>query len=314
MKKHTEKQPIDNLFARKLSNMSLPPNADGFERLQARMGQNKPEARIVFWRNPVVQRYMAAAACLVLLCSLGWLYWPSGAPVASNESQVAVNQNVPVRPEKAVVKQSNPSASTLTPATGIAPSSKLTIDQQQLAKVEKASGRTTGKVRSSAQPVNEKNVIPQAEMSVRSESVLAQTAPTEHKAKPESAAASTTPNNVAPVSQPTLEQVTVADNKPVVKSNPPAERVLVVTIEEPAALVAARQAAKTAVDEKSMVAATDKPEKETKEGGLWKQVKRFKQGELFARGDNANNDDRGLLSRAYDGLKHSLDKDKPAKQ
>src|ERR671932_476780 len=44
MKDHSEKQPIDDLFARKLGDMSLKPSADGFERLQARMNQNKPQA------------------------------------------------------------------------------------------------------------------------------------------------------------------------------------------------------------------------------------------------------------------------------
>ena len=62
MKKHTEKPSIDELFARKLGNMSLPPSSDGFERLQARMGQHKPEVRVVFWRNPDLQRSMAVLA------------------------------------------------------------------------------------------------------------------------------------------------------------------------------------------------------------------------------------------------------------
>ena len=310
MKKHTEKQPIDDLFARKLSNMSLPPNADGFERLQARMGQNRPEARMVFWRNPTVQRYMAAAACLVLLCSLGWLYWPSGTKMAPGESQVAINQNKPLRPEKPVKEQHSPSVDTST--TKIAMPSNSAINQEGLAKVEKISGSTQGKVRTSAQPSNEKNVVPQSEMPIRSETVLAQAVPTEHKAKPESVE-STTPTNVTLVNQSISEQVAVVDNKAITKPSPLSERVLDVTIDEPASLVAARQIAKTAIEEKTTLAINDKPEKEAK-AGLWQQVKRIKHGELFAKRDNAGDDDRGLLDRAYNGLKHSFDKDKSAKQ
>ena len=93
-------------------------------------------------------------------------------------------------------------------------------------------------------------------------------------------------------------------------------RVLVVTIAEPEALVAARQAVKASNEEKPAIAAIEKQEKDTKATGLWQQVKRFKEGELFARRDNDNSssEDRGLLGRAYSGIKHSLDKDKPSKQ
>lgn len=307
MKKHTEKPPIDDLFARKLGNMSLPTDPRGFERLQARMGQNRPEAHVVFWRNPDVQRYTAAAACLLLVCLFGWLYWPSETQT-TQQPQVATKQTSPVHPQKSAKEQANQLAEKQKP-TLAAP---VVLDQEKqnerLATVERSSGSKKVNHRSIAQPVEVKKVVLPADVPVRSEAILSQTKPTETKVNAEVAA----PHDVVPANQATQEQV--ADKNTVTKAMPTTERVLVVTIEEPASLVAARQAAKTAIEEKSIVATNDKPEKETKSGGLWQQVKRIKQGELFAHRDNAANEDRGLLGRAYTGLKHSFDKDKSAKQ
>ena len=95
-----------------------------------------------------------------------------------------------------------------------------------------------------------------------------------------------------------------------VKTAAPTERVLTVTIEEPSAMVAARQVARTGAT--SVVVLDEKPEKEVK-GNLWQQVKRIKEGDVFARRDNPNNDDKGLLGRAYSGLKQSFEKDKSEK-
>jgi len=107
MKKHTEKPLIDELFARKLGNTSLTPSSDGFARLQARMGQHKPESRMMFWRNPAMQRYMAAAACLLLVCLFGWLYWPSTGATKQGQSQLATNQPVKLTVKKPVQKEVN---------------------------------------------------------------------------------------------------------------------------------------------------------------------------------------------------------------
>ncbi|GAB4005639.1 hypothetical protein GCM10028808_05920 [Spirosoma migulaei] len=309
MKKQSENQPIDDLFARKLGNMSLPPSADGFERLQARMGKGKQEERVVFWRNPDIQRYMAAAACLLLVCLFGWLYWPSGSKVTIDGIQVATTQthkttSTVKKPDQHVEKRVDQSID----PDAIHTRPKQNIAAEQLAEVNKP------------QTIHERNIVsknPSADVfkparkSVsidRNEPVLAQTTPVAPKPKPDVI----TPVVVLPTNPSTTEQV--ADNKQVIKSAPAAERVLVVTIAEPEALVAARQAAKASIDEKPVVAVSDKPEKETKAGGLWQQVKRIKQGEVFARQDNPSDDERGLLGRAYSGLKHSLDKDKSAKQ
>ncbi|WP_198174921.1 hypothetical protein [Spirosoma arboris] len=318
MKKQPEKQPIDDLFARKLGNMSLPPSADGFARLQARMGQGKQETKIVFWRNPEMQRYMAAAACLLLVCLFGWLYWPSGDKSTIDGVQIATNQKG--KSASTEKRSAQKKASLKQP---IQPIDNQSIDneinpvmpdkdvaEEQLADINKGSV-ISKQNRDLANPSVEIHKPTRKALPLSTnEPVLAQTNPNpvNAKAKPETVKQDV----VQPIVQSSTEQV--AETKPITKSAPSAERVLVVTIAEPEALVAARQAAKNAVEEQSVVASTDKPEKETKMGGLWQQVKRIKQGEVFARQDSPNDDERGLLGRAYNGLKHSLDKDKSTKQ
>lgn len=306
MKKPIEKLPIDELFARKLGNMSLPPKADGFERLQARMGQGKPEAKIVFWQNPSVQRYMAAAACLLLVCLFGWLYWPAGKGTVSDDTQMAVNKSVV--PERMPIQNQKEKVQ---PVENEGPDVKAPdlLEQkaavEQLAKADKPSvnksdtGRPLKQSQKTAKP-SLKDVAP-----VANEPVLAQIKSVERKPEP-TTSPMTNPTNVA-----TSEQL--AENKIVSKPAPAAERVLVVTIAEPEALVAARQAAVASIEEKSTVAVADKSAKEAKGNSLWQQVKRIKQGEVLARGDNSDNES-SLLGRAYSGLKHSLEKDKSAKQ
>lgn len=307
MKKHTEKPPIDDLFARKLGNMSLPPSADGFERLQARMNQQKPEPRLVFWHNSTVQPYMAAAACLALVCLFGWLYWPSGSVNGPGQNDMAVNENAREKPKSDHQRPSNnqlqPKATEETP-TGLEPAE----DATQLAdNNEPVNKKVTNSVSEGLKATKGVGRAPSVIKQVEDEAVIAQTKTVENKNN-------TTPNtpiNVNPIE--TLSTDRVAENKAVAKPIPAAERVLEVTIAEPQALVAARQEAKAIIEEKAAVAQNDKADKETK-GSLWQQVKRIKQGEVFARQDDANNEDRGLLERAYSGLKHSLDKEKATKQ
>ncbi|GAB2522218.1 hypothetical protein [Spirosoma aerophilum] len=309
MKKHTEKQPIDELFARRLGNMSMKPSADGFERLQARMGKNKPEAKIVFWQNPVMQRYMAAAACLLLVSLFGWLYWPSNDAANPGQNQVAVNRSGPsvataektnekhdVQPVK---PNGTPALETETPTIDTTPADQMAVVNNSVEKSIKTETRPGGQVERS-KTLNMQPAMPATPM-------VAQTKPVEPKAQDEAVAP------VAPVNQTKAVTEQLADNRPVTKPTPAAERVLEVTIAEPEALVAARQAAKTAIETKAMVAQTEKSEKETKTGSLWQQVKRIKSGEVFARQDKLTDEEGGLLGRAYSGIKHSLEKDKSDK-
>ncbi len=62
-----KKQPIDDLFARKLRDLNVPVGPAVYGRLQSRLGATAtPARRAVWW-------YVAAAACFVLM--LGGVYW-----------------------------------------------------------------------------------------------------------------------------------------------------------------------------------------------------------------------------------------------
>ncbi|GAB3897944.1 hypothetical protein [Spirosoma agri] len=312
MKKQTERQPIDDLFARKLGDMSLKPSSDAFERLQARMGQKKTETKIVFWRNPAIQSYMAAAACLLLVCLFGWLYWPSGDRLKPDSTQIA--SSTPVngqnRPDSQPTGKDNKAMSTEAGNDRVVPT-EPSVEQEtikpepieQLAQSQPVSERIKSKNDHVVAPVRRfgSNVENR-----KSEAVVAQTKPVENKQKTSDLVATTT----MPV-QPTVSEPPVVAT---IKPAPATERGLVVTIAEPEALVAARQAAKVSIEEKTAVALADKQsEKDNKSGNIWQQVKRFKQGDVFARGDRSDNEG-GLLGRAYSGLKHSIEKDKSAKE
>ncbi len=299
MKKHTEKTPIDDLFARKLGSISLPPSPDGFERLQAKMGHRKPEARIGVWRNPAMQRYMAIAACFLLVCVFGWLYWPSNettTPIAANKAASSSSE-----------KQSQESTANAQSAS--LPADKTHDLQNQRETIGQVAVSTKSAIlnrdHDNPKSIDRHKVLT---ISPASGSELAVVPAKKTEEKVEEAV--TVPDVATPVNR-TTEQL--AENSPTVKPVPATERGLVVTISEPEALVAARQAVKTDADEKSAVATNDKPEKETKGNSLWQQVKRIKQGDVFARETNSDVE-TSLIGRAYNGLKHNFDKDKSAKQ
>ena len=299
MKKHTEKTPIDDLFARKLGSMSLPPSADGFDRLQAKMGNHKPETRIGIWRNPAMQRYLAIAASLLLVCVFGWLYWSSN----ETTTPIAVNQpalSSPQKPKQETAENA-PSAS-LPPAKTLGlQNHRETVGQLAI------TGKSSDNARGNDNPkAIDRDKTPAVSPKSGNELAVVPAKQTEKKVE----VAVTVPDVATPVNRQTEQ---LAENTPTVKPVPATERGLVVTISEPEALVAARQAVKTDTEEKSVVATNDKSEKETKGNSLWQQVKRIKQGDVFARGNNSDTES-SLIGRAYNGLKHNFDKDKSAKQ
>ena len=305
MKKHTEKQPLDDLFARKLENMSLPPSADGLARLQARMGQGATESRVIFWRNPDVQRYMAIAACLLLVCLFGWFYLSNDALTLGQQPTVAVSK-------PAVSPASRPSreATNHVAATQSAPDSNTPAHigpESAGSRVTKRGGQVIGEnvvanrhIDHLDRPIRKTNNVVQDVTNVVLTKLPEEVAKTGMKKSVTESAME------KPEAAPAVATITT-------KPAPVAERVLVVTIAEPEALVAARQAAKAQPEDKAVAAVTDKPEKEAKPATLWQQMKRLKQGEVFARKD-AGDDERGLIGRAYSGIKQTLDKDKSVKQ
>jgi len=282
-----DKHPVDSLFAQKLGNAVLATNADGFARLQARMGQTQAEKKpgFVIWRNPNAQRFMAIAACLLLVCLFGWLYLSNntvgrveGQQVATIKSGNRPTIDVPVTPQGNILNA---------PTAERADGSNPTTDNQPTGRVARLAPKTKKQNSNAISPT------PRTE--------LAQNKPTEQ------------PKTEQPASEKIVGQAPVLASPDQVAAVKPVatQRVLVVTIDEPERLIAARQAVKMEEMETALAAAS-KPEK-THKPGFWEQVRRVKEGEVFTRADGSD-DERGLLNRAFNGLKNSIDKDKTARQ
>lgn len=295
MKKQPDTNPIDDLFARKLGNMSLPPTPNGFERLQGRMDNAQTKGRIVFWHNPTIRLYLKVAACLLLVCLVGWLYWPVTSKQTVSGPQVANNEQHPRTKPNSEPKQVQEKPSITNPT--LVPDQYATIQKKGIvapkgSRLLKANAAATQRVDNPT-------------TASMNESVMAQ---------------NQKDNGNQAIDSPEIGKVAV--NKPLAitestekKASPSTtERILIVTIAEPEALFAAQQLTK-AGQEKNTAVVDDgnQPPGNTKEATIWQQLKRFKQGEVLARSNKQGNDDRGLLGRAYTGLKHSFDKDKSDK-
>ncbi|MGF7218999.1 hypothetical protein GGR92_005178 [Spirosoma lacussanchae] len=310
MKKHNEhladKSPIDDLFARRLRDTALPPAEGGFERLQARMNAQHQKTPVVpIWSNPALQRYMAVAACTLLVCLFGWLYLSADQPGTSQTNgQVAAAK---------IARKSQPESSA--PAT--VPDSGIDLARTETTTQPETGPATADSVEPTANKVAGNNALPDAGQArqLQQQPVAMPQAKQPVEAISEPMVAQ---NKPATTSGPDRLETTPAESRlatalePTVGPVKPAERVLTVTIAEPERLVAARQVVKNSADD-IQPEGEETPSKEAKGGNFWQQVRRVKQGEIFARQD-AGTEERSLLSRAYNGLKHSIDKDKPTKQ
>lgn len=310
-----DKSPIDNLFARKLGNATLPTAADGFARLQARMGQ-VPAAKkpgFVVWRNPNVQRSLAIAACLLLVCLFGWLYLSTDTPENPRGQQVATTKTdkVPISTGETPINAERrsdgriPNNSTTSIARSGRPETNGNgIDATGINATETNETRRPQPEASVAKRTQTPSISPERQLGDRIPGVSATSIA-------RSGRLNANGNETSP---PTVNQ-SGTDIKPdqvaAVKPISTAERVLIVTIDEPERLIAARQIVKLEAMETSL-AAVNKPGKAAKPG-FWEQVQRVKHGEIFARPDGTA-DERSLLDRAYDGLKNSLEKDKTIRQ
>ena len=293
-----DKHQLDDLFARKLGNAVLPTNADGYARLQARMGQSQDEKKpgFVIWRNPNMPRALAIAACLLLVCLFGWLYLSTNANQPIQGPQVATTQsnrpaiNVPETPQD---KATN--APTVDRSDESAPATSNQPAEQIAAIVSK----TNKQDRITSQSSALRQVVKSTTVAIQPDA-LAQNQPTNQKSADALPLKTLGKGTTAPTTDP------VAAIKPV-----STQRTLVVTIAEPERLVAARQAVKMEVMETALASAS-KPEQAAKPG-FWEQIRRVKEGEGLIRSDDTN-DERGLLNRAFSSLKNSIEKDKTARQ
>ncbi len=302
MKEQEDNQPIDAFFARKLGDASLSPGPDGYERLQARISKADPGARVVIRRNTTIQRYMAIAACLLVVCLFGWFYLQSNSASLKQGEQVAASA---VKSPNTVTEQSE-TQTNKNPTVKKSDSSRTGVgSENHLATVNRpaeSEQHPYPSVDTYGQLGQNKNKVIDAAGSEKN--ILTQSPVREDVAKP----TLTTLPELKPTNSVAIDTEQPAGE--IVKTNAPVERVLTVTIKEPASLVAAQPI--TGKERVSVNTNEDNSEKEAK-GTLWQQVRRIKEGNVFVRHDDLNNDDKGLLGRAYSGLKQSFEKDKSEK-
>ncbi|GAB3765267.1 hypothetical protein [Spirosoma pomorum] len=290
MNEPIKKQPVDELFARKLTNLSIQPDERGFARLQARMTQQKQPEKVVLWRTPTFQRSIAAAACIVLVATLGWYAQSTNQEklAAVNTQKTIARHTQPVRPVEQIKKEAS-----------------------------EAIVRQTGPNVHFANPIPKSN--PEvAEPLISEEQTVGAVAMTKPKNRKTQAGSTREKNVSGPrvIERNSEEQVASITSAPVKDNVTPtpaasAPRTLVVTIAEPDVLVAAKQTAQEA-DQK--VVAVNKNTNETGAGKLWRKIQRIRTGETAVAGTSVEDDEKGLLDRAYGQLKHSFQKNKPARQ
>ena len=299
MKNHTEKPPIDKLFARKLGNMSLQPGADAWETLQARIG-TVPVRRIV----PVWYRYAAVAACLLVVGTVGWLYMP-----IDSENLTARNKIDSVSKRSEFAKSEKPQVTKTIPLTQDEQPQIPSKGSEQIAGLTQTmESPTVGQ-----QKVNERVVITD---SGQTGVAKLNTEPV----KEAQLAKVVTPSELSIVkaTQPsTLTTVSPVDNQ--ASDNKTNERTLVVTIAIPK--VETNNQLANQKNESLISALTaekgGKEEKANKAARFLRKLKQLKEGdESFAYNDSRNDEDEegGLISRLYGNVKHSIDSKKTEKR
>lgn len=239
---------------------------------------------------------MLAAACLLVLCVFGWLFYPKDALVSLTEQQKEQTQSTHL---SGAGQKHRPKIN----AEEAQPIPQSTLNQ--VAKAKKPATINQKQERPLELPAQKELVSKRQPASINEQPAVAQNRPVDKTDVPQVEI------------KPEAEVALVLDKSVgnTLSKQPKLERVLVVTIAEPEALLVARLAGKPSVDAKTdVVVNTNGPEEETKPTSLWQQVKRIKQGNVFAHNNKPADDDQSLLSRAYTGLKHSFDKDKSQKQ
>ncbi|OIN58907.1 hypothetical protein [Arsenicibacter rosenii] len=296
MKKHTEKQPIDDLFARKLGDMSITPGPKSWDELQNRMGREQ-NPRIV----PVWYRYAAAAACLVLVGGIGWKVYQTSESAKPTTAVLANAGN-----------DSNKAGSRKAEAGRIENLTTADTVRQQMAQVATevpASAPenigTIQKVKARQQqekiPVDAPGPSPVTSQTPEEERMVARIpAPTEKLP-------------VAPIEAP--KPVVAESLKPGLREEP-SERKLVVMINTPVLATSKASEVAGAIGVESV----NKPETIEEEGlskasKLFKKLKRIKNGEALAyKGETGDEEDSGLISRLYGNVRQSLETKKDSKQ
>lgn len=290
MDKQTEHQPLDDFFQRRLNEASVAPGTDVWNRLQSRMAsKNSVEIQPTRWQIGWVW-YGASAA--VAACLLAIFFW---------KTQTEPSEEVGKRPPLAATS----------PKTS---PNQVTVESTVQPTEQNRSARTQSVIKSE----NLKPVLgPESVAESLSRTSLPQEANTKSEQPTESpvqlAQAPVTPSATETVSAPTPALNASVPASPIEatpKFTPKAERTLVVSVDEPMPT----QATTTREGTEAEMADGIKRVQNGRLSRLFKQIKRLKGEEVYARVDfsqQETDEDQGVVDR----LIHSArSKDKEHKQ
>lgn len=266
-----EKQPVDDLFARKLRDADVAPGADVFGRLQSRMNSTplpvaQPKRRLAGW-------WYGAAASLLL--GILWLSWPRNSgtdkPTLTGHDVAQQSAVTPSRPSARKNELPRPKAQSALPA-------------------DKASPEVTRLAERKSRRVKADEYVATKEATDH-ESITAEPATGQAK----------TPDNVpaiVAVDAPVIAKVEKSSSTTTEQKKSPMGRTVVLTIAEPAP-------AKLAVLEPTKPDAAPNAPNLTQ---FFDKVKQIKSGEVFARATPTRQtaEPKTGLGRLMNGVRESL--------
>ncbi|MBO0930750.1 hypothetical protein [Fibrella aquatilis] len=293
-----EKQPIDDLFARKLREAELPPSPDALSRLQSRLNSVPlPTQR----RRVAVWWYGVAAASLILVALFSYQNNRS-IKSAESTSLTAQTKKLTAAPNHTEV----PVPLIAKVGEGAKPGRK-----QQILEEERGTVVITNKQRVPMPEVAEKAVIaknatqsatPRTATRVDEQVAISSITPEPTAIKVEALATVATSKLAHPV-QEVPQTVSVSTHLA------DQQRVVVLTIDEP-------ESAESAPDMQPTKVASMSPAQTGSLAGLFAKVKQLKNGDALARATpvKRHSDARSRFGRVFEGMKESLKNDNTADQ
>ncbi|TAE30057.1 MAG: hypothetical protein EAZ91_11460 [Cytophagales bacterium] len=288
MDKPTEQQPLDSLFRRKLDEASVQPGADVWDRLSSRLTAaqplpvEKPTRRLgVFWYGSAV---VAAAACL-------WLVFVWTSP---ERSQVTVATTSGITQTKSSAQKSGEGQQ----------KEQLPLANQQSDRTQLANSNINAKAKqgNSSEQANRtelQNRVRLAraeEKAVETQRVSPSSMGNEVLEKPVVAQLQTQANSqkiAEPVGQPNPIATATSKSQETINET---QRTLIVQVPD---IHKTRHESVMTSEENNLAHTASVESKETKLSRAFRQIKRIKEGEVFAKVDNARGDDdeSGLFDR-----------------
>jgi len=282
MDKPTEHQPLDDFFRRNLSDASVPTKAEGWTRLQSRLGEQQlTMADKSAQRIGVAWYWSASAAAACFLIALLWVNWNKQPTLETNKPELAIitqtEKKVAQKPdrkrENSVTSETEKFATATTPTNEIETSVKYRNSYSN-----KERGQD---VRNTDKPTTDWTV------DVDQPSLIAETV----EKQPEKIQPQSVPEGNSTVASTSRETST----KSIL---PNSERTLIVSVGEPIPEHLPVETART--QNASSAVAREMPVRNARITHVFRQIKRLKDGEVLAKVDvnlNGEDDESGLFNR-----------------